>query len=201
MLPDFPQAKKQVQKTINAYLRKQVKQNAPMYALLNPKQIYEGDRLGVINRKGEHIVNKMNRVESKINISNEEAKTINSSGLASKITDAAKDMANQIERGLITKMTDAIKETGNNIAGNPSLNPDSLLDTKERMPMSFEDDDINKPISNCLFASEEAIAQLEKAHEESTEEDARARKERDERIIEKKYKEHMNDLNSRKITK
>ena len=108
-------------------------------------------------------------------------------------------MATQIETNMFQSLNDSINRNGNVISGNPELNPDSFLDALESMPVDFEDDDRAKPIHPTVFANSSTIDKLLEIESKKTSKEKVDLQKRKENILDKKYKEHLDDLESRKI--
>jgi hypothetical protein len=199
MITDFPEAKKEMQKVVNEVLRKQVKQNAPMLSLVNKKTLCEGDSLGVLYPDGRHTVNEMQYIESKFSVPQKDVPTLKAEEFLGKVTEAAVDMAGQMERGLFKKIDESMKEGGNTIPGNPELGPDSILTALEMITIDFEDDDREKPVRPSLVAAPAAVQKLMEQDAKATPEEKEEYKRREKEIFDKKYEEHLKDLASRKI--
>lgn len=199
MLPDFPDAKKDIKKTIDALLRQQVKQKAPMLSMINKRTLYEGDKLGVVHSDGKHVVTDLMYAQSEFSITKEEATTMETDEIIAKVSTAAEDMAGQIERGLFKKMDESITESGNVISGNPELTPDSVLTALEMIAVDFEDDDRAKPVKPSLIAHPDTVEKLMALDAKTTPEEKELRNKKEVAIMDKKYEQYMEDLHSRKI--
>lgn len=67
------------------------------------------------------------------------------------------------------------------------------------MYINFENDDRSKPIMPTIFAGSEAVKALLESETKLTPEKRASNNERHEIIMDKKYAEHMLDLESRKL--
>lgn len=199
MITDFPEAKKEIKKAVDAVLRQKVKQNAPMLSMLNKKTLHEGDKMGVLHADGRHVVSDLQYAQSEFTITHKEVPTLKPEDLLSRVSTAAEDMAGQIERGLFKTIDDSIKEGGNTIPGNPELGPDSILTALEMISVDFEDDDRTKPVKPSIVAAPAAVEKLMETEAKATPEEKEEYRKKEEAIMDKKYEEHMADLRSRKI--
>lgn len=199
MLTDFPEIKKEIMKLYNIALRTQVKQSSPILNMVNKKFLFEGDRMGTLASDGSHEISHLKLVESKMVITKEEAPNINQEEVINKLSTMAQDMAGQMERDLLQAMTDAASKNGNTVTGNPELSPEAILIAMEMTHIDFENDDRNKPIKPAIIASPEAVEKLKQTHASSTPEELERFEKRQNEILDKKFQEHVDDLNSRKI--
>ncbi len=199
MIPDFPEAKKQIQKAVDLIMREKVKQNAPLLALGNKKMLHEGDSLGVIYEDGRHTVNPIQVVESSFTIAKSDMPNLKTEDFMAKVNASAEDMAGQMERNAFKAINDSIKESGNTIPGNPILSPEGILAGLEKMSIDFEDDDRSKPSRPTIFAHPEAVEKLKEIEAKSTPEEKEAYQKKQEEIFDRKFAEHLKDLESRKI--
>lgn len=199
MITDFPEAKREIKKTVDAVLRQKVKQNAPMLSMVNKKTLHEGDKMGVLHADGKHVVTDLQYAESQFTVSQKEVSTLKPEDLLARVSTAAEDMAGQIERGLFKTMDDSVKESGNTIPGNPELGPDSILTALEMISVDFEDDDRTKPVKPSIVAAPAAVQKLMEKEAKATPEEKEEYRKKEEAIMDRKYEEHMADLKSRKI--
>jgi hypothetical protein len=199
MITDFPEIKKEIKRVVDAVLRQKVKENAPAMSLANKVTLHEGNKLGVIHPDGKHVVNELQYVESGFTIPKKEIPVLKPDDFMAKVSAAAEDMAGQMERGLFQKIDESVKEGGNTIPGNPELSPDSILTALEMITIDFEDDDRAKPVKPSIFADPVAINKLLEKIAQLTPEQKAINESREKTIIDKKYEEHLKDLDSRKI--
>lgn len=199
MIADFPEAKKVIKKALDATLRQQVKQKAPTLSLVPRKSLFEGDKMSVYRPDGSKSINEFRRVQSEFTISKKEAETGASGDIMEKISLAAEDMAGQMERGFFQTLTETIENAGNVIPGNPALTPDAILKGLEMITVDFEDDDREKPRRPTIVAAPGAVDDLMRAEAARSEAEKLLYKEKEKAILDKKYEEHMADLESRKI--
>ena len=199
MITDFPEAKGKIKKTLDAILRQQVKQNSPMLQMVSKKMLHEGNKLGVLHSDGRHVVDELQYVESKFFIARKDVPTLKPGDFVTKVVDAAKDMAGQMEKKFFKTIDDSIKESGNAIPGNPELGPESILSALEMVAIDFEDDDRSKPIKPSLFAGPDAVKKLMEKEAAATPEEKADYYKREEVILDRKYQEYLKDLELRKI--
>jgi hypothetical protein len=148
---------------------------------------------------GRHVITDLMYVHSEFSIPQKDIPTMETTELLNKVSDVAEDMAGQMERNLFKTLTESIEESGNIIPGNPKLSPESVLTALEMVSIDFEDDDRSKPIRPSLIASPVAVEELMKIDAETTPEEKEKYRKKEQAIMDKKYEEHMKDLESRKI--
>lgn len=199
MITDFPEAKKEIKKAVDSVLRAKVKQNAPMLSLVGGKTLHEGDSMGVIHEDGRHVVNPFQHAESQFSVSREEMLTLKPDDLMAKVSTAAEDMAGQMERHLFQTIDESVKESGNTIPGNPELSPEAILTALEMISVDFENDDRSKPVMPTIVTAPGAFEKLKEHEAKATEEEKQEYKKKQEAIMDKKYQDHLADLESRKI--
>ncbi|MBU4339069.1 hypothetical protein KKD57_05985 [Patescibacteria group bacterium] len=199
MLADFPEAKKIIKKTIDLVLQQKVRQNAPLFNMINKKMLHEGNKMGALHANGRHIVNDLQHVQSGFTVAKQDIQKMNANDLIDKVSTVAEDMAGQIERGLFKSIDESIKESGNVIPGNPELSPESILSALEKVSIDFDDDDRSKPVRPSLFAAQAAVKKLMESDAKTTPEEKEIYKKKEKAILDKKYEDHLKDLESRKI--
>lgn len=199
VITDFPEAKKEIRKAMDAVLRAEVKQNAPMLSLVGGKTLHEGDSMGVVHEDGRHVVNPFQHAESQFSVSREEMLTMKPDDLMAKVSTAAKDMAGQMERHLFQTIDESVKESGNTVPGNPKLGPEAILTALEMVSVDFEDDERSRPVMPTIVTAPGAFKKMKENEARATEEEKRVFKEKQEAILDKKFQEHLADLESRKI--
>ena len=196
MITDFPEAKREIKKAVDAVLREKVRRNAPMLAMVNKKTLHEGDKMGVLHPDGRHVLTDLKFAQSEFFVDKKDIPTMKAGDLLEKVSAVAEDMAGQIERGLFQTIDELIKESGNTISGNPELGPDSILTALEMVSVDFEDDDRAKPIKPSIVAAPDAVKKLIELEAKTTLEEKEAYRKKEEAIMDKKYKEHIKDLES-----
>ena len=199
MITDFPDAKKAIKKLIDSVLKEEVRKRAPMSHLVNRHTLHEGDKIGVVYSDGRHEVNELQYVQSEFSVATKDIPTMKPGDFLDKVSAAAEDMAGQMERGLFEKMNDVAQESGNTIPGNPELSPESILVALERLSIDFEDDDRLKAVKPSIVTAPAAYERLKVLDAKLTPEEREDLKRREEAIMDRKYEEHLRDLESRKI--
>ncbi|MEN9920729.1 MAG: hypothetical protein RL538_622 [Candidatus Parcubacteria bacterium] len=199
MITDFPEVKRELQKAMNIALQDGVKQNAPMLSMVGGKTLHEGDSMGVLHEDGRHVVNPLQYAESQFSVSREEMMSMKPDELMAKVNTVAVDMAGQMERNLFQSLDESIKESGNTIPGNPELSPDSILVALQMIVVDFEDDDRSKPVMPTIVTAPGGYEKLKEQEDRASEEEKKDYKARQEAILDKKFQEHLADLESRKI--
>jgi hypothetical protein len=199
MIVDFPEAKRAAQKVLDSILRQQIKQKTPTLNLVARKKLFEGNSMSVTRPDGTREKNEFRIAESRFSIPQKEIPNTTATDMIEKISAAAEDMAGQMERGFFQDLEKSMAETNRQIPGNPGLTPDGILKGLENIWIDFEDDDRSKPVKPSIIASPEAVDQLKKIAAETTPEEKHRYEEKEKVILDKKYKEYMEDLKSRKI--
>jgi hypothetical protein len=199
MICDFPEAKKEIKKTIDAVLRQQVKQKAPLFSMVNKRTLFEGDKLSVLHTDGERVVKELSYIESQFFIPHKDIPILDQKILMEKVSGAAEDMAGQMERGMFKEIDASMTESGNIIPGNPEIGPDSILKALEMIFIDFEDDDRMKPIKPSIITGPAAFEKLKELEAKVTPEEKEQYQKKEEIILDKKYQEYLQDLRSRKI--
>lgn len=199
MITDFPEVKKEILKALRTMIKESINQNAPVLSKVNKIPFHEGDKMGIIYEDGNHILTNMKKSHSEFTIARKDIPSMNANDFIEKVSDAAKDMADQIEKNILQTINKTTKESGNIIHGNPELSLDSLLIALEMIPVYFEDDDRTKPIKPFIFASPDAIEKFREREAKTTPEEQEVFRQKEEIILDKKYEEHIKDLEIRKI--
>ena len=199
MITDFPEVKKELLKATNAFLKQKFKANAPMFSMGRKKTLHEGDKMGVLYEDGSHVVNDLQHAQSGFSISQKDIPTMKPDDLLNMIAGMAEDLAGQMERGLLKRLDEAIEKSGNIIPGNIELGYEFILKGLEKIKIDFEDDERAKPIKPSIFAGPDAIQKFKEQIEKSTQDEIEAYRQREDAILDKKYAEHLKDLESRKI--
>ena len=199
MITDFPEAKKRIEKMLNFILRQKVRQFSPMLSMFKKKILHEGNKIGVVYEDGRQVIDDLKYMQSEFSIEKKEATTIKADDLLNKLSAAAEDMAGQIERSMMQAIDESICESGNTISANAELGPDSILEALEAVTIDFEDDDRTKPIMPSLMAAPSTIQRLQEMDAKVTPEKMSEYRKKEEEIINQKYEEYINDLNSRRI--
>jgi hypothetical protein len=199
MITDFPKQKKHIKKVIDMALREKVKQGATLASMINKKKMHEGDKMGILHADGKLDVSEMNLIESEFTVPKKDVPTITPEEIMTKIDKVADDMAGQMERNLFQALDKGIKEAGRTMPGNPQLTPETMLDALEMIFITFEDDDRQKSSPPSVITSPEVAAKFRELEAAATQEQKDAWEKRRQEILDRKYKEYMDDLNSRKI--
>ena len=203
MISDFPKAEKEIRKLMDVVLKETVKQSAPMFSRTNRIPSHEGDKTGLLHPDGTHDVRGLKSFQSQFSIPHKDIPQLKDTELINKVTDMGEDIAGQIERNIFQTMNQSIKRSRNTIPGNPETGPESILKAilkgMERIQIDFEDDDRNKPIMPTIEPPDVAEKLKEKEKNLTEEEKAEYQKKLDV-ILDKKHKEHLEDLESRKLT-
>ena len=200
MISDFPKAEKEIRKLMDVVLKEMVKQSAPMFSRTNRIPSHEGDKTGLLHPDGTHDVRGLKSFQSQFSIPHKDIPQLKDTELINKVTDMAEDIAGQIERNIFQTMNQSIKRSKNTIPGNPETGPESILKTMERSQIDFEDDDRNKPIIPTLFIRPDVAEKLKEKEKNLTEEEKAEYQKKLDVILDKKHKEHLEDLESRKLT-
>ena len=79
------------------------------------------------------------------------------------------------------------------------LTPDALIHSFQKMFITFKNDDRSKPNMPRVIAGEKVIKRLIEIDASETAEQKKHYRENLEKILDKKYEEYMEDVNSRKI--
>ena len=199
MITDFPEVKKEFMKALRLVVKEDVKQNAPMLSMINKIILHEGDKMGIIYEDGKHNLTYIEKKHSEFSIARKDIPTMKAEDFIEKVSNAAKDMADQIEKNIFQTLDKSISESGNIIPGNPELGSDSILAALNLVPVDFEDDNRTKPIKPFIFASPDAVEKYRERESKATPEDQEEFRRNEEIILDKKYEEHIKDLEIRKI--
>jgi hypothetical protein len=199
MIPDFPKAKNEIHKKLNALLRQKVSQSSTVLSSVREKTIHEGDKMGSLYPDGHHEIREMVHVQSEFTVAHKDVQSMKTGELAAKVSVAAEDIAGQMERGLLDTLFKSIEANGNTIAGNPKLGPESLLVALEKIKIEFEDDDRSKPIMPILVAAPDTIEAFNKEIKKLKPEEMARYNEKREAIFDQKFSEHIADIEARKI--
>ncbi|XKT74364.1 MAG: hypothetical protein ACJKTH_03345 [Patescibacteria group bacterium UBA2163] len=199
MITDFPEAKKQAQEALNKVLQNEVRQKTVVGNLVNNRVLYEGDKMGVVQEDGKHEVSDLQHAESSFTVEHKEIPEMTGGKLLEKVDAVSEEMVSQMERGLLNTMFEATEKSGNVIKSDGEFSQEMMLAMLEKLPAEFEDDDRNKPIRPFMVVSPEQSKKIKQLMEAETEEDRQAFHEKEKVILDRKYKEYMDDVNSRKI--
>lgn len=199
MIPDFPTLKQQLNKIMANVVTHQIHEISPMIQRASKKILFEGNKMAIQREDGEFELSEMEKVEAMIQLEKDELLNLTPEQLDEKMQTMANEMAIQLSSNVLTEIDKAVKKTGNSISSPNGLTIEWIHEATRRIKMSFKDDDINKPVELVLIASPEVCERL-KMEEESLTDSQKVRLQKEyKEIIEQKYKEHLADLESRRL--
>ncbi len=199
MIADFPEIKKKLERSLSQFLKKQIDIQAQMLVFVSQKPLCEGNKMGIVRENDTHIISELKEVSSTATIKNEDFYKITSEDWSNQFVNLAKDIAGQIDSSIIKAANEAVEETGNIISSKGGLTSDSYLEALEKLPISFENEDRSKPNLPGIATHPTTIEKaLELAKQETQEEKLTFHK-RMEEILDKKYKEHLKEMATRRI--
>jgi len=199
MIIDFITIKNELQNSLNILLRSEVQKRTPFLSSIDSHIQHEG-RKATYQTDTQEIKDIIYKaVSSGFSYTWEEMSKLTLEDIIKKMEEVAEDMAGQMERGAFKNIFEEIEKVGNTIPGNPSFSPDALLKGLEMVHIDFTDDDRTKPRLPTVYVSP---AQAEKVKEEeakATLADKQQFKEKEEKILDKKYEEFMEREGKRKL--
>lgn len=199
MIPDFPTVKHQLNKLMANAITHQIREISPMMQRASKKILFEGNKMAIQREDGEFELSEMEKVEAMIQLEKDELLNLTPEQLDEKMQTMANEMAIQLTSNVLSEIDKAVKKTGNSISSPNGLTIEWIHEATRRIKISFEDDDINKPVELVLIASPEVCERL-KMEEESLTDSQKVRLQKEyKEIIEQKYKEHLADLESRRL--
>lgn len=199
MIADFPDIKKFLHKQLNDFLKQNVKSWAPLSTLARRKRMHEWNRMSVQQEGEGPRINEIKKIESKLTISDEEMVDMWPEAFLWKISSVANDMASQMEQHALTMINEAVSEVWNVLEGNPEISTDVILRGLEMIYIDFENDDRSKPVMPTIFLGHEAWEKLFSDYAKLSDDKKKTFESENEKILDKKYREYMEDVASRKI--
>jgi len=199
MIVDFPDAKRVMMKALNALLRQQLRDKAPMMSLIKHKGIFEGHQNSIVRADGSSEVSDLHVVEGGFSIAQQDVATTTFADVAEKMAAAAEDMAGQLERNVFRTLTETITKVGNAISNPLPPGREVVLQALEKIWIDFEDDDRAKPVKPTIVAHPTTVEAMMKREATRTEPENREFDRREAAILDQKYKEYMANLASRAI--
>ncbi len=199
MIVDFPEAKKEINKRWTQFFKELTERSAPFSHQVKAMKIWEGTRFGVLDEDGSLRVSEIKLFESNFSIPKHEIASISPTQFAQKMADAAAHMGMQMENEMFRMLEEGIKEKNNIDVADKGITPAVLLATLQKISISFKDDDRSQPNMPSLVTSEAVFKKLKEIDANETVEEKKAYQEKLEKILDKKYEEHMEDVSSRKI--
>lgn len=197
MIPDFPNLKNQLNKLMANFITNQIHQNSPMIQRASKKILFEGNKMAILREDGEYDISEMEKVQGTIELKNDELLNLTPDQFNMKMQSMANEMAVHLTSNVLMEIDKAVEKTGNTISSPKGLTIEWIHEATRRIKMSFEDDDINKPIGLVLVASPEVCERLKLEEQSLTDaQKERLQKEYNE-IIVQKYREHLDDLENR----
>ncbi|MFP4402386.1 MAG: SNARE domain-containing protein [Candidatus Nanoarchaeia archaeon] len=140
MLPDFPKIKREIQNNLEKYVRN-ISYSDPLISMITKITIYEGNKGIYYTVDGKKQEVEYKNFESKVNIKAEEVKEKGTDIIKEIGKNVGKDIKQQLGNHMISSIHEAIDRTGNKINANGKpLSHEFILDTIEKMEISFNDD-------------------------------------------------------------
>ncbi len=199
MIPDFPKVKEKLKSSLNILMKQEMVKKSPLLSLMALRQVYEGDKMGILREDGKHEVNHFNEVSSEASISAEQMQGLSSGDMQNIFSDISTNMASQVEKGIMQSIEKGAADGGNEIAI-PKIDQNLILESMKSIKIYFHNDDRNKPSEQAIITEYPAVFEiLKKIKGKQTQEEKEEFERRREEILDEKYKEHMSDLESRKM--
>lgn len=190
MIFDFTTIKHELDRLANQFLRAKVKEHGTLASRFPTQRHFEGNRSSLVDSENRRRDMDYHEMSSTLSFNKEEYLTIRLPAVLKRIDDAAKEMAEQMNKAVIETMQNAVQETGNIM--NAKLTPAAFLKAIEMMPLDFDKTrDKPKLADLTLFASPEAAKSLMEADANMTEEQRAAHNAELERILDIKYEEYI----------
>ena len=163
MLPDFLKTKEKVKKMLDSERKKAEFRHLGPFADTPKLNLFEGDKVILIRSDGSREEIKMEKVEGKIEVRQEEIEGMTHEKVIDKIDTIAREMAEQMAKTAYEVMSYAAGEVGNvtSTDGEP-LSVELLLKGLEKMHLSF--DEKGQPSGLRLIAHPKMSAELEKIY-------------------------------------
>lgn len=195
MLPDFPGVKQEMDKLLNAYFARAVRQRCPGFDEIPRHRLFEGKRDAITREREEIEETKMLEAAADMTISNDEIARFDFKSMKAKMDDAAEKMAEQMTRHFYQTLSDACEKSGQVSKGGP-FTADSVLAALDMIAIDFDpvDDTPHLPSIHIAPSQFEALrAALEKLAT-----DPEYQKKHQE-LLQKKYGEWLDREASRKL--
>lgn len=196
MLPDYPKAKKKIQKIFNKHMKESSEKQLGPFRESQRLTIHEGNKMMTESEGGAVDVSSLRKFEETIEISLDEMNKLTHEELLSKFTEAAESVGRKISDFSFDRIKEITDKTGNivNAKGRP-FSPDLFLEMLEKIWIDFDEN--GKPQYPTVVVAPGQVNYYEKAMQEIFEKEDL--KKRHDEIIEAKRKEWHERENNRKL--
>ncbi len=203
MIIDFPEAQTYIAKIISQYVNRQIRERSKLLSMMNPVHVvHEGDRIGIHREDGSRESKPLTLHKSEVQITGDNGVAIGAEELVKGLDDMVGDMSRQLEKSVVSGIQDIAEKGENTVSGsmdNIESMQDMLLQSMENMHIDFKDGDRNKPILPSLLVHPTMGSKLAELASGETQIQKDNFKEREKKILDEKYKDYINDINSRII--
>ena len=163
MLPDFLKTKEKLKKMLDSEMKKAQFRHMGPFADTPKSNLFEGDKVILICTDDSREEVRMEKVEGKIEIKQEEIEGLTHEKVIDKIDTVAREMAEQMAKAAYKVMSNAAEEVGNvTSADGEPLSIDLLLKSLEKIHLSFDEE--GQPSGLRLVAHSKMSSSLEKIY-------------------------------------
>ena len=163
MLPDFLKTKEKLKKMLDSEMKKAQSRHMEPFADTPKSNLFEGDKVILICTDDSREEVRMEKVEGKIEIKQEEIEGLTHEKVIDKIDTVAREMAEQMANAAYKVMSNAAEEVGNvTSADGEPLSIDLLLKSLEKIHLSFDEE--GQPSGLRLVAHSKMSSSLEKIY-------------------------------------
>lgn len=199
MITDFPEAKQLIGKALRLDLEKKIEQSAPLLSAIGHITVREGDRLGIIYEDGHHVVNDFQEAGSSFSVARDEVSKVKPETLVANMNNVAKDMAEQMEGHILQTLNETIAQSGNAVYESSTSGFEFVLGALERLPINFKDDDRLKPVPPTFVLHPTQGVKLQQCFANASQEKMREFEGKLAAVLDRKFQEHLADLDSRRL--
>lgn len=192
MLPDFPEAKKKLEK----YFERILDSGSGIHSLIGIRKMVEGDENVMIDSSGVKSKPKRHEVSSTISLRDEEIEKMTFDNLVEVVTKCAYEINRQKLENIIKTIDEITQKCGTAIdCHGKELSPELLIECFESVEVEFNRD--GKPKWPTLVAHPETCQKMKQIFDQ-IESDPNLRKRMDQ-LVKKKWNEWRDRENYRKL--
>ncbi|MCW4000601.1 MAG: hypothetical protein NWE93_10210 [Candidatus Bathyarchaeota archaeon] len=190
MLPDYPILKRKLNRKLEVIIRNEVNKD-PLQASIPKKIVHEGDRIAIKSIDGYSSETSYGTFVSDFQITTEEIIQKGPNAVFSRTKEIAKDMTEKMNKHFIGVFEKVTETTGNVVTSKTGITAESILETFEKIEMSF--DDSGNPIMPLIIITPQDYDKIKQDL------DSKEFREKQKAIIEKKRKGWLDRESNRKL--
>lgn len=199
MVVDFPAARKRIRKLLARQFGRQVEARSTFLSRIKCTPCFEGDVHSIAYADGTKQSQPFLRFQSDIAEVGCDPTSQTRDRLTASIESAAREMAGDFDREVLNLTRDHATAAGNVVTGDKANMADSVLRTLDQIHIEFEDGERDKPIFPTISMHPCDYARYEEQFRALDETQRAAYLRRLEQLLDDKHRQHLLDLESRRL--